>query len=170
MRKAILLLLAAATSVPAAIRQEAFDREPPNWEGINNRSQAFEPKKVTQDFGYSPDTSHAGGAKGEIGGRLQPCGEKAYYGFRLPKPLDFNSTITAEGRLHVVRGGGHCMFGFFNTNTMNEWRTPNTLGLRINTRGDTFDCHLEYCTRLWRAGAGVIGLIVPGQRIDRSEE
>src|SRR5687767_9739913 len=34
----------------AALRHESFDREPPNWEGVNNRSTAFEPKKVVQDF------------------------------------------------------------------------------------------------------------------------
>jgi hypothetical protein len=58
------------------------------------------------------------------------------------------------------------MVAFFNTNTINEWRTPNSLGARINGRGETFHCHLEYCTSRWRAGAGVVGLIVPGERID----
>jgi hypothetical protein len=28
---------------------------------------------------------------------------------------------------------------------------------RIHQRGDIFHCHLEHCTRLWRAGAGIIG-------------
>ena len=67
--------------------------------------------------------------------------------------------MTAEGRLYVAPGGGHCLLGFFNTNTLNGWRTPNTLVARLNNRGSGFHCHLEYCTCRWRAGAGVIGEI-----------
>ena len=44
------------------------------------------------------------------------------------------------------------MLTFFNADTLNEWRTPNTLGARINQRGDVFHCHVEYCTRLCAAG------------------
>lgn len=153
------LLLSAALATNGALRQESFDREPANWEGVNNRTTAFELKKVTQDFGHSPE-------KGAIGGRIQPAGDPAYYACRLPKPLTFESTFTAEGRVYVAQGGVHCMVAFFNTNTLNEWRTPNSLGARINGRGESFHCHLEYCTARWRAGAGVVGVIVPGERID----
>ena len=160
MRGTFLVLFVAATlSSHGAVRQETFDREPANWEGINNRSTAFELKKVTQDFGYSAE-------KGAVGGRIQPAAEPAYYAYRLPKPLTFASTFTAEGRIYVEKGGVHCMLAFFNTNTLNEWRTPNALGARINGRGVTFHPHFEYCTARWRAGAGVIGVIVPGERID----
>src|SRR5438093_231209 len=80
-------LTAALSLWPAApdTRHENFDREPPNWEGVNNRNPNFEPKTVTQDFGYSPVTSHTGGHTGEIGGKINPAGEPAYYGYRLPK-------------------------------------------------------------------------------------
>ena len=154
----ITLLMAATLAATAAVRQENFDREPPNWEGVNNRSTAFELKNVVQDFGYN-------GEKGAVGGRIQPAAEPAYYAYRLPKPLTFDSSFTAEGRVYVPEGGVHCLIAFFNTNTINEWRTPNSLGARINGRGETFYCHLEYCTSRWRAGAGVIGVIVPGERI-----
>src|SRR5688572_8811847 len=126
----------------AALREENFDREPPNWEGVNNRSKAFEPRTVRQDFGYSAE-------KGAVGGLIQPAGEPAYYGYRLPQPLSFDTPISVEGRINAAVGGGHCLLGFFNTNTLNEWRTPNTLVARINNRGDTFQCHLEYCTSRW---------------------
>ena len=159
MTKLIGILLLSLQVAGAALREENFDREPPNWEGVNYRSRAFEPRTVKQDFGYNA-------SRGQIGGLMQPAGEPAYYGFRLPQPLSFETPITVEGRLHAAEGGGHCLIGFFNTNTLNEWRTPNTLVARINQRGPTFHCHLEYCTRRWRAGAGVIGHIVPGQRID----
>ena len=156
---ASVLLMAATLSGSGAVRKESFDREPPNWEGINNRSKAFELKEVVQDFGYSAE-------KRLIGGRIQPAGEPAYYGYRLAKPLTLDSNFNAEGSIQIPEGGLHFMLAFFNTNTINEWRTPNSLGARINGRGETFHCHLEYCTSRWRAGAGVIGVIVPGERID----
>jgi len=148
-----------------ALREEHFDREPPNWEGINNRSTAFEPKRVVQDFGFSAATSHAGGEKGEAGGRINPAGEAAYYGYRLPKPLNLSDAFVAQGKIMVPKGSGHFLLGFFNTNTLNEWRTPNTLVARINNRGEHFHCHLEYCSSRWRAEAGVIGEIVRGERL-----
>ena len=71
-------------------------------------------------------------------GRINPAGEAAYYGYRLPKPLNLDSPMTAEGRLFVTSGSGHCLLGFFNTNTINEWRTPNTLVARINSAAKRF--------------------------------
>lgn len=94
------LLLAAAWPVRAAgavIREEDFDSQPADWEGINNRNTHFEPKIVTQDFGYSP-TSHAGGRPGEVGGTLNPAGEAAYYGYRLPAPLTLDDPMNASGK------------------------------------------------------------------------
>jgi hypothetical protein len=161
----LFVFLPPGTVVDAALRTENFDREPANWEGVNNRNKYFEPKAVTQDFGHSSQTSHAGGKAGEVGGRINPAGEPAWYGYRLSKPLNLNTPMTAEGRMYVAKGSGHCLLGFFNTNTAEGWRTPNTLVARINGRGDTYHCHFEYCTSRWRAGAGVIGEIVPGQRI-----
>src|SRR5438874_4415669 len=120
-------LLAALAIGNAAVRREHFDFEPPNWAGINNRSTHLEPKKVTQNFGYSPDTSHAGKQRGEIGGAINPAGEPAYYGFRLPQPLSFESGFSASGKLFVAAGPGHCLLGFFNAATLDGWRTPNTL-------------------------------------------
>ena len=164
-------VLACATILPpgAAVRQESFDREPPHWEGVNNRNKLFEPKTVEQNFGYSATTRRAGGGAGEIGGRINPAGEPAYYGYRLPAPLNLDSPMMAEGSLFVPSGSGHCLLGFFNASTLNEWRTPNTLVARINNRGETFHCHLEYCTSHWRASAGVIGEIVQGERISPVE-
>ena len=54
---------------------------------------------------------------------------------------------------------------FFNASTLNEWRTPNTLVLRINPRGENYHCHLEYCSSKWRAEAGVVGEIIRGERL-----
>ena len=57
----------------------------------------------------------------------------------------------------MPQGGGHTLIGFFNTNTVNEWRTPNTISLRIYGRGTYFLAYLEYGTGLWRAGGTSFG-------------
>jgi hypothetical protein len=169
--KGALLLWALMTGLAgrpaeATLRVENFDRAPTDWEGVNNRNTHFAPRTVVQDFGYSASTSHAGGQPGEIGGQLNPAGEPAYYGCRLPEPLTLDDPIRASGKILVAPGPGHFLLGFFNSGTLNEWRTPNTLVARINGRGESFHCHFEYCTGRWRCGAGVMGEIVPGRRID----
>lgn len=146
-------LLSPWSTVSGAQRLESFDQDP-GWHGHNHRS--VKPETVRQDFGWSGDTAHAGGETGEIGGLIQPAAEPAYFARTLPaRTLD--DTLNASGRLFVERGAGHTLIGFFNAATLNEWRTPNTIALRIHQRGDVFHCHLEHCTRLWRAGAGIIG-------------
>src|SRR3989442_15338748 len=73
-------------SIHAAVRQESFDREPPNWEAINHRGKFFEPKTVAQDFGHSPASSRAGGQPGVIGGPTNPASKAASDRFALPRP------------------------------------------------------------------------------------
>ena len=155
--------------VRGALREENFDLEPANWEGINNRNAHFEAKNVVQDFGYSPRTQHAGGGPGEVGGKLNPAGEPAFYAYRLPSALTFDSEMHAEGSMFIPQGPGHVLLGFFNPQTLNEWRTANSLIIRINSRGESSHFHFEYGTSKWRANAGVIGEIVPGERISAKE-
>src|SRR2546427_505843 len=149
---ALLAPMAWAAAI-AEQRHESFDKEP-GWDGHNNRS--VNPETIRQDFGWSPGTINAGGTAGEIGGLITPAAEPAYYAKKLPTRT-FNDVLTASGTLKVEKGTGHTLIGFFNARTLNEWRTPNTIALRINQRGDAFHCHLEYCTRKWRASAGIIG-------------
>jgi hypothetical protein len=54
---ALMMAVMLSLTAMAAVRQENFDREPTDWEGINNRNTHFEPRIVTQDFGYL-STSH----------------------------------------------------------------------------------------------------------------
>jgi len=134
------------------LKTESFDRDP-NWEGVNNRSaRAHDPLKIRQDFGFSPKTSHADGrSPGEIGGFITPAGEPAFYGKALdPRSLD--QPLTASGRLTIGKGGTNLLLGLFNSRSVNEWRTPNTLAIRLNGRGDKFFAYVEYCTSKWRAG------------------
>ena len=149
----------------AATREEHFDQEPTNWEGINNRNTNFPTRTVTQDFGYSEESRNINEKPGEIGGTINPAGEAAYYGYRLPSRLSLDDPLSASGKILVIPGKGHFLLGFFNAGTLNEWRTPNTLVARINGRGENFHCHLEFCSRRWRADAGAIGEIVPGKRL-----
>ena len=74
-------IAAAMRPVPAAAetRRESFDREPAGWEGVNNRSTISPPRPSPRISATAP-TSHAGGQPGEIGGRINPAGEAAYYG------------------------------------------------------------------------------------------
>jgi hypothetical protein len=137
----------------AAERRENFDKDP-GWDGYNNRSA--KPETIRQDFGWSATTTNGGGAAGEIGGSIMPAAEPAWYAKKFPA-RKFSDVVTASGTLMVEKGAGHTLIGFFNARTLNEWRTPNTIVLRINQRGEVFHCHVEYCTGKWRASAGIIG-------------
>lgn len=163
------LILAWLPTLAAALRYETFDRQPPNWIGLNNRNSHFSAREVRQDFGYSSQTSHAGGQPGEIGGLITPAGEAAYYAWPLGGPSPLTNELRAAGKLFIREGPGHFMVGFFNPATLKEWRTANSLVARINSRGKTTHYHVEYGTSKWRAGAGVIGHIVPGERITALE-
>ena len=132
---------------------EAFDRDP-GWDGHQNR--IVRPETVRQDFGCSTDTAHAGGARGEVGGTIQPAAEAAYFAIPVTG-LNLHTPFRASGKLFVKKGGGHFLLGFFNDGTQNEWRTPNTAAFRILQRGETFYCYPEYCSAKWRAASGVVG-------------
>jgi hypothetical protein len=136
-------------------KTETFDVDP-GWDGRNNRATDPDPRQVVQNFGYDSSSSNAGGPAGEIGGFITPAGEPAYYG-KVIAPLSFGDTLSASGILNVPEGGGHTMIGFFNANTVNEWRTPNTVALRIYGRGSYFYAYLDYGTSLWRAGGNALG-------------
>jgi hypothetical protein len=148
----ITLAVALVSSVDAAERTEHFDADP-KWEGRNNRPAEPEPRAVQQDFGYSPGTNHAGGEAGEIGGLITPTAEPAYYAMRLERKKTFEEPLTASGRLMYPAGAGNVLLGFFNSGTVNEWRTPNSVAIRLNGRGDVFFAYVEYATARWRAGA-----------------
>ncbi len=133
----------------AAERVERFDRDP-GWEGRNNRTTSAAPREVRQDFGYSR-TAHAGGQAGEIGGFISPAAEPAYYAKRI-ETRTFNDPLTASGRLKCKTGQFHLLLGFFNAETINEWRTPNAISIRLQGRGDVVFAYVEYATSRWRAG------------------
>ncbi len=140
------------------LKTETFDADP-GWDGRYNRATDPEPRQIVQNFGYS-STSNAGGPAGEIGGFITPAGEPAFYGKVIPDKT-FNDPLSVSGTLNVPVGGGHTLIGFFNSDTVNEWRTPNSIALRIYGRGSTFLPYSEYGTSKWRAGGGAIGFGTP---------
>jgi hypothetical protein len=130
-------------------RVERFDRDP-GWDGHNNRAVSPAPRAISQDFGYSR-TGHAGGRDGEIGGFLCPATEPAYYAKVIPAAT-LDNELTAAGTLAMDGRPTHALIGFFNAGTLNEWRTPNTIAIRVSGRGDVFYAWVEYSTNRWRAG------------------
>jgi hypothetical protein len=134
------------------MKTESFDRDP-GWDHANNRpaDRGDQPVEVRQDFGFST-TSHAGGKPGEVGGFVFAAAEPAWYG-KVIEPRSLDTPLAASGMLAVADGGTNLLLGFFNADTAKEWRTPNSLAIRINGRGEHFFAYLEYCTSKWRAGA-----------------
>jgi hypothetical protein len=134
------------------LKTESFDHDP-GWLGVNNRiAQMREPTQVRQDFGFRAETRHAGGASpGEMGGFITPDGRVAFYGKAI-ETMTLDQPLSTSGTMAIGQGGTHLLLGFFNSDTVNEWRTPNTLAIRLNGRGDKFFAYVEYCTSKWRAG------------------
>lgn len=146
-----LLLSAASISQERKFgeRTETFDTDP-HWDAYHNRATEPKPRTVRQDFGYNA-SNHAGGERGEIGGFLSSAAEPAFYAKKIPVKT-FADALTASGTLACTGRGAHALLGFFNADTLNEWRTPNTIALRISGRGDVFYAWVEYATSRWRAG------------------
>jgi hypothetical protein len=131
------------------MKTEHFTTDP-HWDDHNAHSQTPAPATVTQNFGYK-STSNAGGLPGEVGGLINPSGEAAYYAKSITDKT-FNDVLSASGTIKLD-GGGNTVLGFFNTDTFNEWRSANSLGLRLYGRGSYFLAYPEYGTSKWRAGA-----------------
>lgn len=151
MRWIVLIAMVPFVSVVRAEEKtETFDRDP-NWDSHNNRSNDHPPRRVIQKFGYSP-TKHSGIATpGELGGIFTPDGASAYYARKISSAT-FDDKLTASGRMAYTNGQLHLLIGFFNSETLNEWRTPNTIAIRILARANRILVYVEYCTSRWRAG------------------
>jgi hypothetical protein len=145
----LFVLLVGVRSGAADERTERFDRDP-GWDGYNNRATTPKPRTIKQDFGYSR-TAHAGGKIGEMGGFISAAAEPAYYAKKITEK-SFDGVLSASGTLACTGGKFHVLIGFFNSGTLNEWRTPNTIALRLSGRGEVFYAWLEYATARWRAG------------------
>lgn len=146
----ILLLACCLRLSPAAeVRVERFDKDP-GWDGHHHRTSKTEPREVKQDFGYSR-AARVGSSTGAMGGFISTAAEGAYYARKIgDKSLD--DSLSASGQLRGDEGPFHVLVGFFNAETINEWRTPNTIALRLQGRGKVFFAYVEYATSRWQAG------------------
>jgi hypothetical protein len=135
-------------------RTERFDKDP-NCDGDNHRAANVKARKIVQDFGYTPDDSYRQQPRRNRR-HNNPAGESAYYGMNIGK-LSFNTAFIASGRLNCRSRQIHALVGLFNSGTLNEWRTPNTIAIRLLGRGDVFYAYVEYCTSRWRAGGDTPG-------------
>src|SRR5207248_2383683 len=63
--------------------------------------------------------------------------------------------LTASGKLAVLtaEGSSGVMFGWFHE-TSRGWRTPNSLGFRLDGNGGKYWLLYEYGTRGWHTGGG----------------
>ena len=123
-----------AESAPIIQKTENFDRDP-GWEGFNNRmTSTVAPFKVTQHFGYSPDTHFTGGKKGEIGGTVTRASRLASYAAKIA-PLTLNDAFSASGAFTFTEttSSAGIFVGFFNDAQPEVSRPTNSLGM-------DFDC------------------------------
>ena len=86
-----------------------------------------------------------------MGGFVTPSAEPAFYAKKIPErsfadPMSASGTLVCEGRQF------HVLVGFFNAGTVNEWRTPNSIAIRLQGRGEHFYAYVEYTTARWRSG------------------
>lgn len=125
----------------------------PKWEGRNNVPAASACVVKTPDFGYSP-TRHAGGADGEIGGRVWRSLTPAYYAKKIAART-LNERLRASGRFSVTQceSSSGVLVGWFNSDSRG-WRTPNSIVFRIDGEQDRFRVFFEYGTRTWKTGGG----------------
>lgn len=148
-RALIILACGVELTFAAELRVERFDRDP-GWDAHNSRATTPEVRTVKQDFGYSA-VARAGGNAGAMGGFISPAAEAAYYARKIPEQT-FEDSLSASGRLVCGEGPFHVLVGFFSANSVNEWRTPNTIALRLAGRGKVFFAYVEYATSHWEAG------------------
>lgn len=122
----------------------------PGWEGHGNRAEFVELDFIRQNFGYSPDTALAGGAKGEVGGiiyNVEPVNPlHGYYADDVGQ-LTLDDPIRFSGKVTFIEGSTDAgmFFGFFRAEDEKRvlppndrvtgatgWPQPNVLGVVVD--------------------------------------
>ncbi|HWP41195.1 MAG TPA: hypothetical protein VNL70_09735, partial [Tepidisphaeraceae bacterium] len=116
----------------------------PGWEGKGNRQLIQDTREYgAQDYGYSSETNHAGGARpGEIGGFFQSVDPweiqfQGYYGDRIG-PLSLQHKLTARGKFASRQFMIDSTFalGWFNSSGQG-WPLKNFVGVFFDSLSDT---------------------------------
>ncbi len=113
-------------------KTENFTRDP-GWLGSGNRATYQDRDQVgAHNFGYSPNTSFAGGAPGEFGGNLWRSGDYGYYADRIG-PLTFEDRLEASGKviLQVGAPDSDVFLGWFNSAVKEPYETGHFLGVHV---------------------------------------
>ncbi len=121
----------------------------PGWDGHGNRTTFVERDFRRQNFGFSADTQHAGGAKGEIGGQfynIEPTETRhGFYADDVGR-LTLDDPIRFAGKITFIEGSTDAgmFFGFFRKEDeqavlgpnkpgdASGWPQPNTLGVQVD--------------------------------------
>jgi hypothetical protein len=126
----------------------------PGWIGTGNRV-TFEDRELTgaHDFGFSPQTSHAGGQPGEVGGGLWRSGDYAYYADRVG-PFHLEQRLEARGKVSLVTAGpdADMFLGWFNSATPEPAANGNFVGVHVGGPTRTGHC---FTPRVVAAKGGV---------------
>src|SRR5262245_12957752 len=153
-------IVGRAAAICLAGASLAFSGEPggfdtdPQWDALRNRLIP-EPAPITrQDFGWRPTQLARGKAPGEVGGFIQRSLTPASYA-RAISEKTLNDRLTASGRFAVTRENAPSgmLFGWFHE-TSRGWRTPNSIGFRLDGNGGKYWILFEYGTSQWRTGGG----------------
>ena len=128
--------------------------ENPHWDGYRNRLLPEKLPIIRQNFGHQESNHAGGGNPGEIGGTVQRSVTRAYYAKVIPGRT-FHDKLAASGKVAVTRadGGSGVLIGWFH-HTSRGWRTPNSIGFRIDGNGGNYRLFYEYGTSKWRTGGG----------------
>lgn len=95
-------------------KTEDFVKDP-DWVGSNNRATLAAVPVGSHDFGFSAETTFAGGAAGELGGDLWRSGKYGYYADEVG-PLTLEDRLEARGKVVLAVGApdADMHIGWFN--------------------------------------------------------
>lgn len=154
-------------------KAEDFSTDP-GWVADGNRA-SFEDREITgaHDFGFSAQTSFAGGAPGEAGGGFWRSGDFGYYADRVG-PLNLEQRLEARGKVKLVTAGpdSDMRIGWFNSDAKvkGDGDAANFVGVFVG--GPTRVGH--YFIPRFANAAGGIGkveqgpILTPGKTFDWS--
>ena len=143
------------------------------WISAGNRTNYTESNPAgAHNFGFSPQTSFAGGAPGEIGGNFWRSGAFACYADRVG-PLTPEQPLEARGRVVLLVGApdSDMYLGWFNSAATNSPHGSTPVFIGVHVGGPTRVGHYfqpGYCTGE-RVRTGKTGPILkPGQSYEWS--
>jgi hypothetical protein len=118
-------------------KKQDFSKDPA-WLGSGNEVEFDDPHQGgAHNFGFSAETSHAGGSPGEIGGTMWRSGEYGYYADRVGI-LTLTNRIEARGKVILEAAppdSGMCL-GWFNSAEKQNApsQAGNFIGVKIGGR------------------------------------